>query len=515
MTYPMTWRRCLPVAAAMLVVCSGWAASAAAGSATGKPVLRIGGNFARTSPDPSKDASSFGANYQYEPIVVNNGDGTYGPGLATSWRYLKAPPRSGLVNKGFEFTLRHDARFSDGRPVTAQAVKAWFEYFLRGNGPYLSALGTGPSFETVGKWTVRIHLTSPNPQILFALGGNWGFVNSPAAVANPTLFATGSYGAGPYELDRSQTVEGDHYTFVPNPYYYDKSKVKWSKIVYRVIGTSTSILQALQAGQIDVAGGDRATAAAAAGSGLKVLQAPGGTLLFVLDAAGGKLKALADLRVRQALNYAVDRKTITAALLGKFASPTSAWVTSDGFDRKYADYYPYNPAKARSLLAEAGYPNGFTVDPVGSFGFASDGTPMAQAVAKYLAAVGVTLQIKSDATIGDYIQDLVVDQTPMVWWGPTLQTTSFWYVTAWKPGSALNHLGGGWKDKTLFDLWVKGSRAADPKPYWKQMIVRLTTQAYYLPIGQEFQLEYVNAKKVKGVALTGYGLSPITKWAPA
>ena len=510
-------RRCLPTALVVIAVCAGWAAAAAAQSGAVKPVLRIGASTDRNTADPNTDASLFGTFWplMYEPLGYFDANLTFTPGLATSWHYLKAPRGSGLANKGFELTLRHNARFSDGTPVTAAAVVTWMKYASAQ--PITTGWGPTPKFEAIGKWTVRVHLTSPNPNMIYQVSNVSGNVSSPRAVANPKLFSTGSFGAGPYMLDPANSVNGDHYTLVPNPYYYDKSRIHWSKIVIRVVTNPNSMLQALQAGQLDVAPGDPTTAGAAAAAGLTVLHAPAGVDLFVLDAGGVKVKALADVRVRQALNYAVDRKTIASALLGKFGSPTSSFVTLDGTDPKYDNYYPYDPAKAKSLLAAAGYPNGFTVDPAATEGFIGvQGTPMAQAVAKYLAAVGVTLKIKDDAQIGDYIHDLAIDPTAMVWWQAGLVPAFQIYNIALKPGSPINHLGGGWKDKTLFNLWQTGSRASNPTPYWKQMTARETQQAYFLPIARPSNLFYVD-KKVANVAVAAYrdGLpTTLWRWAP-
>jgi peptide/nickel transport system substrate-binding protein len=72
----------------------------------------------------------------------------------------------------------------------------------------------------VGKWTVRVTMTIPDPDIARTLSEqvvNWCYVAAPKAVANPKLFNKATWGAGPYKLDYSQSTPGDHYVFVPNP----------------------------------------------------------------------------------------------------------------------------------------------------------------------------------------------------------------------------------------------------------------------------------------------------------
>src|SRR6266511_3328682 len=388
-------RRSRPLRAAVgigvifTLLCLPGLAAAATTKQEAKPTLTIGLPFAPVSLDPSKD----GAGFLIVRALTNTAithikpDGSIGPGLATAWRYLgtggrkKGPDAGRGPNKDFEFTLRRNARFSDGTGVTAKAVKLWLEYFAKGNGAFASLMGPIQSIDTVGKWKVRLHLSSPNPVLPRVLSElyNWGAVSSAKAVAEPSVLGTQTVGAGPYMLDPSETVTNDHYTLVPNPYYYDKSAIRFSKVVAKVIPTASSMLQAVQTGQIDVGQGASATADAAEASGLKVVHAPNGYAGFILaDRKGAASKPLADVRVRQALNYAVDRKAVTSAVVGKWGTPLAEMSSADGFVKKYANHYPYNPAKTKSLLAAAGYPNGFTLE---HLGLTSSYT---QAIAKYL-----------------------------------------------------------------------------------------------------------------------------------
>ena len=488
-------------AVVVALLSSACVAAAAFGSASAKPVLTIGVNMGPVSFDPAKGNGFYPLTT--EGLMHVRLNGSYGPGLATSWRYLPAKPGSGLANKIFEVTIRRNARFSDGTPVTAQAVKTWLEYYTgAGNGPLGSFIGSIASVETIGRFVARIHLKSPNPAMVFALSLPSGYIASPKCVANPTLFASQSCGAGPYMANPSQSVVGDHYTLVPNPYYYDKSKVKYSKVVIRVITNPATMLQAFQTGQVEIAAGDPSTDSAAASSGAIVIRSPGQGQPFTFDVGGSKSKPLADVRVRQALSYAVDRKTIAAALYGKDAVPISDMGSGDGQDSKYHSFYAYDKAKAKSLLVAAGYPNGFSIDDSTIAGWAgTSGTPLAQTVAKYFAAVGVTLKLNVYPTFGDWANAVLTNPSPMIDFGAGYGGNwPMWtiYSSLVKPGSIFNRIGPGWNDKSLFNLWVKGSRAADPMTYWKQMTARLTTQAYFLPLIETTTPTYVS-KKIGGV----------------
>jgi peptide/nickel transport system substrate-binding protein len=522
---PATLRRSVlkaTSAAAFLSVVS-LSAAGAAGGASGKPVLTI-----LTAPlmpfsatfDPTQNQNTPHIwPLTYAPMIHVNADGSLSPALATAWHYLKPPANSLQANKGFEFTLRHDARFSDGTPVTAQAVVSWFNYAGSKPGQSQGQWGSKATYKTVGKWSVIVHLQSPNPTIAQSISdqSQWGFVASPACVADQTKFTSQACGAGPYEVVPSQTVGGDHVTLVPNPYYYDKSSIKWSKIIIKGGGTASSSLQALEAGQADVAFGDPSTADAAKRAGLTVVGAETNVVTLFFDVKGVKVPALADVRVRQALNYGTNRKVIAAALFGKYGAATDEVASSDGQDPKYANYYAYNPAKAKALLAAAGYGNGLTIEAVAYGQGFSDG-PTLSAVAKQLSAIGVTLKVTLASTIGELVNDIIVDPFPIFVIG-TFNGGSMWsqYSGTYAPGTTFNKLGGGYFDPVLEHLWITGSRAANAIPYWQQMTDRILLKAYNMPVASYEQLYYFNPKKAKGVVVSNRRLNSVNplEWVPS
>jgi peptide/nickel transport system substrate-binding protein len=486
------------------------AAFAAARTNTAKPTLRIGFSFAIPSLDPSKNGNGPGnilLDLAYAPLTRWNADGTVGPGLAMSWHYI------GTGNKDFQFTLRHDARFSDGSRVTAAAVKASLDYFANNNPTLGNAMGPIRSINTIGQWTVQIHLKSPNPILPFTLsnGLNWGFIIGPKALGNPSSIGTNTDGAGPYVLDPSQTVSGDHYTFVPNRHYFDKSAIKYSRVIAKVITSPSSMLQAATTGQVDVALGDASTAGAAAKSGLTVHHAAAGVFGFwLLDKSGTLSKPLASVQVRQALNYAIDRKALVKAFAGNFGQPTSEQITLDGWDPKMQNYYSYSPSKAKALLAAAGYPNGFTFTAL--TGDAGLSTTIMQAVAQQLAAVDVTMDIKT-VSEADKATFTLSGNYPAVLWTRGGDPMWLFYGLFLGPKALLNQ--HGWNDPVLDKLWLKGQRAKNPPDYWKQMSRRTVTQADFLPLYTYENIYYVS-KHVGGVRVTAAEpVAPFaTSWFP-
>ncbi|NKQ55015.1 hypothetical protein HFP15_19210 [Amycolatopsis sp. K13G38] len=439
-------------------------------------------------------------------MTHENQDGSVGPALAKSWQYI------GQGNKEFELTLRDDARFSDGTPVTADSVKKWLDYYSGAKGPNANWIKIS-SIQAIANDKVHISLSDQNPILpeLLSDQWTWGALASDKAVANPASLLEESFGAGPYVLVPSETVAGDHYTYVPNQYYYDQTKIRYQKIVARVIGNANSMLQAAASGQVQVATGDPSTAAVAANDGLSVFNKPGGTAELVFMDVDGKLSpALADVRVRQALNYAVDRKSIMSALIGGYGSAASVHMTSDGAEPQYNDYYTYDPVKAKSLLSAAGYQNGFTLKVLTSAQWGTLGVPVMHAVAKYLQAVGITLDIVEAKDNSDWLQKLRSKEFSATGLPGDSLPMFITYPTFFAANSVLHP--GGATDPILADMFKSGSISGDPSNVWKQMTTRITEQAYLMPLFASDKIWYAS-KAIGGVSFSSNALIPIaTDW---
>lgn len=470
--------------------------------------LRYGVNAKLDTLNPARDAVSGTTNIRYltnETLIQKDPTtGEYGPGLATRFGFV------GRDNLSYELGLRRDAVFSDGTPLTSDAVKRWLEYFARAGGGFATMLSFR-SIETPDRWTVRLNFTAPSPNAPYFLAGgnNWGFVSSPRAVANPRLLAKGTYGVGPYVLDSSKTLAGDHYAFRPNPNYYDPSKAKWREVVVRVIPEPSTMLKAMQSGELDVATGDFATVSSAERmpDASVVSGVAGWDPILLLPRYA---RELGDVRVRQALNYAIDRRAITEAMIGRYGAPTSEWVTTDGFDPAYQNHYSYDPEKAKQLLAEAGYPDGFTLRVV-SQGFNGNlGDPMVQVVADYLSRVGVRADIVKATSAGEHFEK-----------GTSGEFGAWQFVLGSVPTATFLSLFspemGGQSDPVLDRLAARASTASPERAeeLWKEFSRRTVTQASMLNVFTTPLLLYVS-DDVTGVTVTpAYGVSPeLLQWRP-
>jgi peptide/nickel transport system substrate-binding protein len=500
-------RRLLVAVATLVLMAGGVAGSAGAGSGAvaAKKPLRWGVPNVGTSPtNPAANNSTNGQilSLSYAPLIYDKPDGSLGPALAVKWGFAKG---KGL--KVFDLTLRHNARFSDGSTVTAQAVAGWLTYYYNSKNSQSGILGPSPKFTATGKWTVRITLTIPNPalpRLLTQQGVNWSFVASPKAVADPDLFAKASYGAGPYMLDYSSTVPGDHYVFVPNPYYYAKASVKASQIYVKVFADATSALQALKAGQIDaVTTTDATTAPAAEAAGFNIVHAPYAVTFVQLNPHGAK--PLADVRVRQAMNYALDRATIAKTLFGKYGRGTSQFFSPSDANPGLENYYTYNPTKAKQLLAAAGYAKGFSMN----IDFVPGQEKVLGLVAHYLEAVGIDVKLVQFATSTAYF-DAIYKFKEDAWTlgAGTGGVSPTQYGAFIGPQSTFR--GGEPVNPQVDRLYYGGLKSKDPIASWKKMWAKIVTDAWFLPTVTADALVYAS-KSVTGVKMsprrpTGYAI---------
>ncbi|MGP4043869.1 ABC transporter substrate-binding protein [Streptomyces sp. 2A115] len=336
-----------------MTACSGGSDSS---PATGSGTLTLAIGNAATPWDLA--TAVLGDNIQYyEPVfdslVRLDKKGNPTPNLATSWSYDSA--RTTLTMK-----LRSGVRFTDGTALDAEAVKANLLHNKEGSNEAAGKLRAITSVDAVDAATVAIRLSAPDPQLVTSLGDPSGMIASPK-----NLTAKGGpVGSGPYVLDKSATTNGSSYTFTRNADYWNKKAFPFDKIVIKNISDPSARLNALLAGQVDWARVTPQAASQVKGRDLEVkAHADSVEGLYIWDRAGKIVPALGEVKVRQALNYAFDRESIVKKVNLGYASPTSQMATAGSrwYDKSLEKNYPYDPAKAKQLLAEAGYPNGFTV----------------------------------------------------------------------------------------------------------------------------------------------------------
>lgn len=454
---------------------------------------------------PAKNGTSDSANFTiltYDSLIYQAPDGRFEPDLATSWQYV------GSGNRTFRFTLRPGVKFQDGTTLDADAVKASIDYYRSVKGPEQSLTSALNSVQVLGPMTVQLNFSQPVPDVplLFSQKYQAGAIIGSKGLADPASLDTRSDGTGPYQLDWAHSVTNDHYTYTENPTYWNPKAIHYKTIVIHILGAPQAVLSALQTGQIDFATGSPQTASAAKSAGLTVKAAPFANFgLVLLDRAGTISKPLGDVRVRQAINLAIDRRGITKALYGSYAQPTDeplGNIDSDAYISSLNDYYGYNPGRARNLLAQAGYPNGFTL-PVLAESILDQKDQLAQAIGSDLGKVGINIQIKDvSSSISQFFGEGLSRTYPALIWssgggpdgymgGQTILPTT---------GTFLNAFGSS--DSQIDSWYQQANSSSDPAvraKLYQQINRRLLDLAWFAPVCQWTTLYYMrpNVKNVQ------------------
>lgn len=346
------------LAAAALVACS--SAGDDAGGVPGNvetAELRIG-NFADlTTWDTALADIGFNAPYLsavYDPLLTINGEGQPQPALVTEWEYSEDM-------RTLVLQLRDDAKFSDGETFDADAAVVNLEYLQHGaiSG---EAYSNVESFEAEGDSTVIVHLTERDDRLLYFMGLGRSYMASPAAIASGTL-ADNPVGSGPYLLDDS-TIIGTEYHFTKVDGHWADADFPYEKVSVLPVQDPTARNNAMEAGQFDVIYADAGALEMAEQHDWNVdSQVATWVGLRINDHTGSQLEPLGDVRVRQALNYAFDGKSMLEAIgqgEGKYTTQLFA-AGFPGNDPELDDRYAHDMDKAKRLLKEAGYGAGFDV----------------------------------------------------------------------------------------------------------------------------------------------------------
>jgi len=395
----------------LLAACSGGAGSSAssAGAGGGSDTLTIGEISFPASWDVNGLSIAHYVTYfdaVYDTLIRQDGTGKLVPGLATDWSYDTA--RTALT-----VTLRPGVKFTDGTDFNADAVVANVKAFKASSGPDLSNAQYISDVKSTDATHVVFTLSAPDPMLTRWLTGSLGFMASPTSLTAADA-KTHPVGTGPYTLDAAKTVVGSKYVFTKNPAYWDSSYHVYKTLSINYYESPTALLNALQGGQLDASTfNDFSSLPQVQKAGYKVNKSQldwSGLILY--DRDGKQDAALGNVKVRQALNYAVDRAGILKAIMSGNGTVTSSVFgkATAGYDPSLDSYYSYDPAKAKQLLAEAGYPKGFALTmPSASLINQS----LLTTIQQELAAVGVTVTYTDVGS--NFITDLLGGKFTTSW----------------------------------------------------------------------------------------------------
>jgi peptide/nickel transport system substrate-binding protein len=334
------------------------------------------------------------------------------PGLAEKWDTSE----DGLT---YTFHLKKGVKFHDGTPFDANTYVKDMNRWLKKDDPdYIG--NSGPvegflddtfeelaSYRAVDDNTVEMKLKQPYAPFLTNLAMVWNGITSPAATAKLGKdYRSNPVGTGPFIF--KEWKRGDQIVLTANPNYWN-GKPKVDRLVYKVMPDGQAALLALKRGDVHILADVSAQVIPAMKQdhNIVVMTQPG----LAVSGVGmpPDVKPFDDKRVRQALNYAIDKDAINKSLFQGLAVamtsplPEAQW----GFDKSLKGY-PYDPKKAKELLAAAGYPNGFETELLSynsARGYNSAGAELAVAIQGQLEKVGVKASVRKQE-MGAYLSEI-------------------------------------------------------------------------------------------------------------
>ena len=320
--------------------------------------LNVMQNEPPRSMDPGDQTATFTDTVlkpMYEGLVDLSPDFKIAPALATAWKVSDD-------GKVWTFTLRKNVTFHDGSPFNADAVVANIERHIDPKGGLAASSRMRNVIASVKKIddnNVEITLKKVYPSVLNLLTGGSAKMVSPAAAKAGTIGRKAD-GTGPYMLQEYKT--GEYVLEKKNPKYWGENhgpdEIKWTW------SSEPSVMNmALLSGQVDVINPVPPQFGRQLKSNpqVKLEQGQGASVFWV--ALNVEQKPLNDVRVRQALNLATDKEALLKAVMFGFASAANSPLApvNEGYDKTLNDY-PWDLDKAKALLKEAGYPQGFEMN---------------------------------------------------------------------------------------------------------------------------------------------------------
>jgi peptide/nickel transport system substrate-binding protein len=364
-------------------------AEEAAGEATERDpngTVRFSTFYEPSRMDPHRASNAGDANalfLTFDRLFHLNPDAEPIAGLVEEWEYQE----DGTL---LELHLRPDVVFHDGEPFDAAAVAANLERARTVEGSVVvNDLAVIEAVEVVDDLTVELRLTQPSASLLAVLSDRAGAMMSPKAFDKPDRDQM-PVGAGMYRV--VQYLPGNRIVYERFEDYWDPEAVGAQRFEYVLMGDTTSRLAALVNGEVDVATLEPSQVAEAEAAGLQVSTET--TVVYQQMYMNRAAEPFDDVRVRQALNYAIDREAIVETLDFGYGEPNSQ-IFPEGYwahdPETGTDHYTYDPERSRELLAEAGYEDGLSFEML----LPTPGTPpaLAEVLQAQFAEVGVDISI--------------------------------------------------------------------------------------------------------------------------
>ena len=501
----VTWKICRVVLAGAALALPGLEGAQAGGSMT----VTYQADVATLDP-------AIGYDWQNWSMIKSLFDGLidYEPGTTNIVADLAESFEISSDGLTYTFHLRKGVTFHNGREMTADDVKYSLErtvnpatqspgasYFdtIKGYADVAGGSATELSGVTVvDPYTLTIELNRPDAPFLHKLALNFAFVVPKEAVEEYGAdFGKHPVGTGAFKL--ADWTLGQHVIFERNPDYYVADRPRLDRIVFEVGQDPSVSLLRLERGEVDLLGDGIPPARfvdVMDNPDLKSLVVQGGQLHTGYVTLNTRVAPLDNVKVRQALNMAINKERIVQIINGRAVPANQALPPAMPGYNTAEQGYPYDPAKAKALLAEAGFPDGFSSE---LYAANIDPNPrIAQAIQQDLAEIGVNVDIKA-------LDPSVVIEAggteggaPMIWsggmaWIADFPDPSNFYWAILGCGAAAP---GGWNwswycNETVDALAGEADAMTDPAQAqarldaWKNAFTKVLADAPWIPIFNE------------------------------
>ncbi|GIW05414.1 MAG: ABC transporter substrate-binding protein [Dehalococcoidia bacterium] len=370
---------------------TGGAAPAPAEQRDEQQILRVGVGQITGNLSPQASASAVEQYWTLYDNVTHFGPNfEVRPSLADRWELREQ-------NRVWRFTLKPTVTWPDGRPVTAHDVAFTFNEMIRANWPVKTYFAFATGATAVDDRTVDIVNSAPDMSVPNAMTRLWVVPKHYYEQVGADGFRQKPMGSGPYEVVEFRDNDSIRFKKRSQPHAFRRPIAE--EILFKVVIDNSQKINGLKAGELDLVlqgnySGAQTEQIRAAG--LTILSYPVAPYGIIIPQAAVELhnSPLRDKRVRQAVAYAIDWNAIATKIFNGIAVPASNFSTPGSlYWDPEAKPWPYDPARARQLLAQAGYPNGFRIE-TGMDTTAAQGIPdTVLAIQGFLRDVGIQVDI--------------------------------------------------------------------------------------------------------------------------
>jgi peptide/nickel transport system substrate-binding protein len=496
---------------AVLLLSVGITASAQDSGPTGELVVALPNDPTSLFPPRGADITAGNAARPlYNSLVRLTAENELEPELALSWEISED-------GTAYTFVLREGVVFHNGEPFNADSVVATWTYSADPSNDYAQDFAKVTAVEVIDEYTVRMVTAAPDPIFLTQLATGWSML-PPAYMDEVGIegFEQAPIGTGPFRF--VERIAGDRIVMEANPDYWEEGRPGVASLTFRIISDPTTRLAAIQTGEVDIVNrlsADLVTVLEG-NDDVEIISYANDRVYYVAfkNVGNGVGTPLEDVRVRQALNLAVNRQGIIDAIFGGQAALVTGFVmpTNLGYDDSI-EPYAYNPEEAQALLAEAGYAEGFSI----SMGCPTDAylniNEVCLAIQRDLSAIGVDVTVEFKTSNSFWSQPQYGAVGPM-------------YVDSWSTnlGEAINRLQGalipgnyytGWEDDDLVALIREIETTVDREAraeLYRDLQRMMYDNPPFIYLYQPFAFEAVRST-VEGYAPLpneGYDLSVVT-----